>query len=266
MLKKQQQQQNAAAVSSSSSSSAPTSQNNNNNDNNTSSSSLNKAEKDELIALRAEVAEYEVEFRNLKNQDITIRKLEGKIVNLQESQAQTVADQVNKAQQSWQASHAEILQQALMEQDRLATQVSTLRLELQTERAGLAIRDQEWLAMDGQAQAMEAAWEAQRSLLLSDAERLRQDLQMVTRQRDELQVQVAINSSSSSANNSANAAAASRMSSSGSTGTTPASGNSVVMAEMVLERKAYEAEVSRLLLLLLLLLLFVNKKKSVSWR
>ncbi len=34
------------------------------------------AEREELIRLRSEVAEYEVEFRGLKNQDITIRKLE----------------------------------------------------------------------------------------------------------------------------------------------------------------------------------------------
>ena len=37
-----------------------------------------KGEREELIQLRKEVAEYEVEFRSLKNQDITIRKLEAK--------------------------------------------------------------------------------------------------------------------------------------------------------------------------------------------
>ncbi|KAL3772902.1 hypothetical protein ACHAW5_007128 [Stephanodiscus triporus] len=38
---------------------------------------LSLAEREELIRLRGEVAEFEVEFRGLKNQDITIRKLEG---------------------------------------------------------------------------------------------------------------------------------------------------------------------------------------------
>ena len=37
---------------------------------------LSLAEREELIRLRSEVSEYEVEFRGLKNQDITIRKLE----------------------------------------------------------------------------------------------------------------------------------------------------------------------------------------------
>lgn len=39
----------------------------------------NREEKEELIELRKEVAEYEVEFRSLKNQDITIKKLKNQI-------------------------------------------------------------------------------------------------------------------------------------------------------------------------------------------
>jgi homeobox protein cut-like len=38
-----------------------------------------KEEKEELIALRKEVAEYEAEFKMLKNQDITIKKLNARI-------------------------------------------------------------------------------------------------------------------------------------------------------------------------------------------
>jgi Chromosome segregation ATPases len=43
---------------------------------------MSKEEKEELIELRKEVAEYEVEFKNLKNQDITIKKLNAKIEDL----------------------------------------------------------------------------------------------------------------------------------------------------------------------------------------
>jgi homeobox protein cut-like len=43
---------------------------------------MSKEEKEELIELRREVAEYEVEFKNLKNQDITIKKLNAKIEDL----------------------------------------------------------------------------------------------------------------------------------------------------------------------------------------
>ncbi len=65
--------------------------NSNNNANNTnnsgnSNSYLNKEEKEELINLRKEVAEYELEFKNLKNQDITIKKLNAKIEDLMMNQ------------------------------------------------------------------------------------------------------------------------------------------------------------------------------------
>lgn len=43
---------------------------------------MSKEEKEELIELRREVAEYEVEFKTLKNQDITIKKLNAKIEDL----------------------------------------------------------------------------------------------------------------------------------------------------------------------------------------
>jgi len=43
---------------------------------------MSKEEKEELIELRREVVEYEVEFKTLKNQDITIKKLDAKIEDL----------------------------------------------------------------------------------------------------------------------------------------------------------------------------------------
>lgn len=51
---------------------------------------LSLAEREELIRLRSEVAEYEVEFRGLKNQDITIRKLEAKIAELEENREEEI--------------------------------------------------------------------------------------------------------------------------------------------------------------------------------
>lgn len=47
---------------------------------------MSKEEKEELIELRREVAEYEVEFKTLKNQDITIKKLNAKIDDMLENQ------------------------------------------------------------------------------------------------------------------------------------------------------------------------------------
>ena len=43
----------------------------------------NRADKEELIELRREVKEYELEFKGLKNQDITIQKLNAKIEDME---------------------------------------------------------------------------------------------------------------------------------------------------------------------------------------
>jgi len=54
------------------------------------STSWTKEEREELIRLRREVAEYEAEFRGLKNQDITIKKLNAKIEDLQKSRDEEI--------------------------------------------------------------------------------------------------------------------------------------------------------------------------------
>jgi len=56
----------------------------------TGNSNLTKEEREELIRLRREVTEYEVEFRGLKNQDITIKKLNAKIEELQRSREEEI--------------------------------------------------------------------------------------------------------------------------------------------------------------------------------
>ena len=60
---------------------------------------LNAAEREELIQLRREVAEYEVEFRSLKNQDITIRRLEGKIAEMEKSSEEQMQVRLEEARQ-----------------------------------------------------------------------------------------------------------------------------------------------------------------------
>ena len=61
---------------------------------NSQNSYLSKEEKEELISLRTEVTEYEVEFKTLKNQDITIKKLNAKIEDLIENQEAVVHREV----------------------------------------------------------------------------------------------------------------------------------------------------------------------------
>jgi homeobox protein cut-like len=55
---------------------------------------MSKEEKEELIELRREVAEYELEFKTLKNQDITIKKLNTKIEDLVADQEEVLQNEL----------------------------------------------------------------------------------------------------------------------------------------------------------------------------
>ena len=57
---------------------------------------MNQLDRDELLQLCREVADYEVEFCSLKNQDIIIRKLEGHIEQLQESKETEIHNKIDK--------------------------------------------------------------------------------------------------------------------------------------------------------------------------
>jgi homeobox protein cut-like len=153
-------------------------------------SSMSNADKEELVKLRREIAEYEVEFRSLKNQDITIRKLEGKILELQDNAAQQLADELAKLQADLLESQRQAASEALDRESVWQSKVQSLQLQLDAERAGAKVAHaQLWQAADGVSQR-EAAWDAQRGILVEDSERLREQVQKLTRERDELALQV----------------------------------------------------------------------------
>ena len=86
----------------------------------------------------------------------------------------------------------------------------------------------------------EAAWEAQRGILVGDAERLREELSEVVRERDALRLRVeAIDSEASSNANLGEGGLIAAPPSSGA-------GAKLKLAEYMTERKAYEAEIGEL--------------------
>jgi homeobox protein cut-like len=188
---------------------------------------LSRDDREELLQLRREVAEYELEFRGLKNQDITIRKLEAKIAELEMNARDSLAQEIEKA-------HAEIAEtegrraaEALEREAVMERRVQTLELQLKAERAGREATQTHLLEADEGAGEREAAWEAQRRILVDDAERLREVLHESNRERDELRLKVA-------AMQGGNGDAA------------PPSSGGIAMADIIMERKAYEAEVNEL--------------------
>ena len=193
-----------------------------------SSGGLSKAEREELVQLRREVAEYEVEFRSLKNQDITIRKLEAKISELQTAGEEELKNQLEKAQQELAETEGRRAAEALEREAAMERKVQSLELELKAERAGREATHAHLLEADEGAGEREAAWEAQRRILVDDAERLRVSLHEATRERDALRLRVAALEGGHPDR----------------VGPTPPPSGNVSMADMINERKAYEAEVS----------------------
>lgn len=187
---------------------------------------LSREEREELVQLRREVAEYEVEFRSLKNQDITIRKLEAKIAEMQVASEMQMKEQLEKAKEELAETEGRRATEALEREAAMERKVDSLLLQLKAERAGYAATQSRMLEADEGLSQREAAWEAQRQILVDDAERLRESLQAATRERDELLLRVAALQGSQSG------------------GKTPPPSGGVSVKDLMLERKAYEAEVS----------------------
>ena len=188
----------------------------------------NRKEKEELIQLRKEVAEYEVEFRSLKNQDITIRKLEAEIVALQTGSEEEFETKFEAAKQELVETEGRRTAEALEREAAMERKVQTLELQLKAEMAGRAATQAHLLEASEGVGEREAAWEAQRRILVDDSERLRLSLHEASRERDELRLKVeALAGGNTRALNA------------------PSSGG-IAMADLLSEREAYEAEVSEL--------------------
>jgi len=191
------------------------------------SSSTTKAEKEELIQLRREVSEYEVEFRSLKNQDITIRKLEARILELQTGGEEEFQLKLETAREELAETEGRRTAEALEREAAMERKVQTLELQLKAEMAGRAATQAHLLEASEGVGEREAAWGAQRRILVDDAERLRLNLHEATRERDELRLKVGALEGGKSIQSA------------------PSSGG-IQVADLLSEREAYEAEVSEL--------------------
>ncbi|CAB9499448.1 Protein CASP [Seminavis robusta] len=196
--------------------------------NNKNESGLTRQEKEELIELRREVMEYEIETKNLKDQSVTVRKLEAKIAELQENAVIDMQEKLEIAQEELAETEGRRAAEALEREAAMERKVENLELQLKAERAGRAAAQSHLLDADEGAGEREAAWEAQRRILVDDSERLRQTLHVVTRERDDLGLKLAAVTGRSVG------------------GKTPPASGGISMADFVLERKAYEAEVAEL--------------------
>ena len=211
----------------------------NDSNNNTNIGTLSLAEREELIQLRSEVAEYEVEFKSLKNQDITIRKLETKIEQLEQNREHEMQTELAKAREELAEVEGRRATEALEREALTSRKLQSLESQLRAERAGREASALHLLKAEDGLGEHEAAWEAQKQILVGDAERLREELAECARERDEcrLKMEAVIEREEGGS---------SRMSSSGVTPPPSSDGAKVLLAEYMSERKAYEAEINEL--------------------
>jgi len=211
-------------------------------ENNNNNSALSLAEREELIQLRSEVAEYEVEFKGLKNQDITIRKLEQKIEQMEKDREHEIQTELSKAREELAEVEGRRATEALEREAVTSRKVQSLELQLRAERAGREASASQLLAAEDGLGEHEAAWEAQKQILVGDADRLREELAECARERDEVRLRM------EAVLERDEGISGKMLSSSGSDGISPPSsgGAKMLLAEYMSERKAYEAEIGEL--------------------
>ena len=123
--------------------------------------------------------------------------------------------------------------EALEREAEMERKVQSLELELKSERAGREATQTHLLEADEGANKREVVWEAQRQIILKDADRLREALHEVTREKNELTLQVETLKDNNN----------------GEKTSTTAGSDEVVLSDMVdfqIERKAYENEINEL--------------------
>lgn len=99
-------------------------------------SGLTRQEKEELIQLRADVTQYEIETKNLKDQSVTVRKLEARIAELQESAEIDMQEKLEKASQELAETEGRRAAEALEREAAMERKLENLELQLKAERAG----------------------------------------------------------------------------------------------------------------------------------
>lgn len=117
--------------------------------------------------------------------------------------------------------------EALEREAAMARKLASLEVELKAERAGFQATQASLLDADEGLNEREAAWEAQRRILVDDADRLREQLHVVKRECDELKMK------------------AGAMENEGH-GSSHETDLSINFKDIEAERKAFEAEVTEL--------------------
>ena len=142
---------------------------------------------DELIcALRSEIAEYEAEFKMLKNQDVTIRNLQSQILSLENSNSELVEDEISERCRAVKEECDDRVREACEREEQAKIEMINLERTLRLERVKQGTQD--GINID-----VEEGLDRQRRLLEEDAARLQEALMHCEFERDELRMKLESN-------------------------------------------------------------------------
>jgi len=167
----------------------------------------------------------------------------GKIEELEANKDDEIQRELKKARDELQETEGRRTIEALEREASTTRKLESVELQLRAERAGREASANQLLRAEDGVGEREAAWEAQRHILIQDAERLREELGVVERERDNWRLRMealsGVGTSSAAAPTSGGLNDFGVVSGGGG-------GGGGYTADYTSERKAYEAEITEL--------------------
>ena len=158
----------------------------------TAASSSDAATSPLVEQLQQDIREYEEELANVKDQSVTIRKLQERIYQLESNEVATSQKLIDEAIAENQESADSKVQDALARESSLLMKIEALEVERKAERAGQQALNSQLLDSTNAENDREAAWSAQKSVLISEIQKINEQYHDTSRERDEARMKLEV--------------------------------------------------------------------------
>jgi len=128
----------------------------------------------------------------VKDQSVTIRKLQERIYQLESNEVATSQKLIDEAIAENQESADSKVQDALARESSLLMKIEALEVERKAERAGQQALNSQLLDSTNAENDREAAWSAQKSVLISEIQKINEQYHDTSRERDEARMKLEV--------------------------------------------------------------------------
>jgi len=143
-----------------------------------------------IAKLEADLADYEAEFKTLKNQDLTIKQLQKQIHHLENNNAAGVDEHIANLRVEMEEEAQVRIEEALAREAEALRKLEKLALELKLANSNKTKSETHNLADFEASGIVEAKWEAEKRILCEDAERLNEELLKLQREKETLNLEL----------------------------------------------------------------------------